>query len=83
MFTIDPLVPINRFSFSLRNAMDEGRVIQARKALEKNQTQAKQIQSEQDVLLGQNEKYRWLKIIIGVAFVFMVVGAVVVIILSL
>jgi len=31
--------------------MDEGRVIQARKALEKNQTQLKQIQFEQDVLL--------------------------------
>lgn len=63
--------------------MDEGRVIQARKALEKNQIQQKQIQSEQDVLLGQNDKYRWLKIIVGAAFVFTVVGAVVVIILSL
>ena len=63
--------------------MDEGRVIQARKALEKNQIQLKQIQSEQDVLLGQNDKYRWLKIIVGAAFVFTVVGAVVVIILSL
>ncbi len=63
--------------------MDEERVIQARKALEKNQTQLKQIQSEQDVLLGQNDKYRWLKIIGGAAFVFTVVAAVVVIILSL
>ena len=63
--------------------MDEGRVIQARKALEKNQTQLKQIQFEQDVLLGQNDKYRWLKIIVGAAFVFTVVAAVVVIILSL
>jgi type IV secretory pathway component VirB8 len=63
--------------------MDEGRVIQARKALEKNQTQLKQIQFEQDVLLEQNEKYRWVKIIIGAAFVFTVVAAVVVIILSL
>ncbi len=63
--------------------MDEERVIQARKALEKNQTQLKQIQFEQDVLFGQNDKYRWLKIIVGAAFVFTVVGAVVVIILSL
>lgn len=63
--------------------MDEGRVIQARKALEKNQSQLKQIQFEQDVLLGQNDKYRWLKIIIGAVFVFTVVAAVVVIILSL
>ncbi len=63
--------------------MDEGRVIQARKALEENQNQLKQIQFEQDVLLAQNEKYRWLKIIIGAAFVCAVVGTVVVIILSL
>ena len=63
--------------------MDEGRVIQARKALEENQNQLKQIQFEQDVLLEQNEKYRWLKIIIGAVFVFTVVGAVGVIILSL
>jgi type IV secretory pathway component VirB8 len=63
--------------------MDEGRVIQARKALEKNQSQLKQIQFEQDVLLGQNDKYRWLKIIIGAVFVFTVVAAVIVIILSL
>jgi type IV secretory pathway component VirB8 len=63
--------------------MDEGRVIQARKALEKNQSQLKQIQSEQDILLGQNDKYRWLKIIIGAVFVFTVVAAVIVIILSL
>jgi hypothetical protein len=63
--------------------MDEERVIQARKALEKNQTQLKQIQFEQDVLLGQSDKYRWLKIIIGAVFVFTVVGAVGVIILSL
>ncbi len=63
--------------------MDEGRVIQARKALEENQNQLKQIQFEQDVLLEQNEKYRWLKIIIGAAFVCAVVGTVVVIILSL
>ena len=63
--------------------MDEGRVIQARKALEENQNQLKQIQFEQDVLLAQNEKYRWLKIIIGAVFVFTVVAAVVVIILSL
>ena len=63
--------------------MDEGRVIKARKALEENQTQLKQIQSEQDVLLGQKEKYHWLKIIIGAAFVFAVVAAVIVIILLL
>ncbi len=63
--------------------MDEGRVIQARKALEENQNQLKHIQFEQDVLLAQNEKYRWLKIIIGAAFVCAVVGTVVVIILSL
>lgn len=63
--------------------MDEERVIQARKVLEKNQTQLKQIQSEQDVLLGQNDKYRWLRIIVGAVFVFTVVAAVVVIILSL
>ena len=63
--------------------MDEGREIQARKALEENQNQLKQIQFEQDGLLAQNEKYRWLKIIIGAAFVFAVVAAVIVIILSL
>ena len=63
--------------------MDEGRVIQARKALEKNQTQLKQIQFEQDVLLEQNEKYRWVKIIIGAVFVVAVVAAVIVIILLL
>jgi type IV secretory pathway component VirB8 len=63
--------------------MDEGRVIQARKALEENQNQLKQIQFEQDVLLEQNEKYRWLKIIIGAVFVFAVVAAVMVIILLL
>ena len=63
--------------------MDEEKVIQARKALEENQNQLKQIQFEQDVLLGQSDKYRWLKIIIGATFVFTVVGAVVVIILSL
>ncbi len=63
--------------------MDEGRVIQARKALEENQNQLKQIQFEQDVLLGQNDKYRWLKIIIGAVFVVAVVAAVIVIILLL
>ena len=63
--------------------MDEEKVIQARKALEENQNQLKQIQFEQDVLLGQSDKYRWLKIIIGAVFVFTVVGAVGVIILSL
>ena len=63
--------------------MDEEKVIQARKALEENQNQLKQIQFEQDVLLGKNDKYRWLRIIVGAAFVFTVVGAVVVIILSL
>ena len=63
--------------------MDEEKVIQARKALEENQNQLKQIQFEQDVLLGQSDKYRWLKIIIGATFVFTVVGTVVVIILSL
>jgi type IV secretory pathway component VirB8 len=63
--------------------MDEGRVIQARKALEENQNQLKQIQFEQDVLLEQNEKYRWLKIIIGAVFVVAVVAAVIVIILLL
>jgi hypothetical protein len=63
--------------------MDEGREIQARKALEENKNQLKQIQFEQDVLLGQNDKYRWLKIIIGAVFVFTVVAAVIVIILSL
>ena len=63
--------------------MDEERVIQARKALEENQNQLKQIQFEQDVLLEQNEKYRWLKIIIGAVFVVAVVAAVIVIILLL
>jgi len=63
--------------------MDEGRVIQARKALEENQNQLKQIQFEQDVLLEQNEKYRWLKIIIGAVFVVAVVAAGIVIILLL
>jgi len=63
--------------------MHEGRVIQARKAVEENQNQLKQIQFEQDVLLEQNEKYRWLKIIIGAVFVVAVVAAVIVIILLL
>jgi type IV secretory pathway component VirB8 len=63
--------------------MDEGRVIQARKALEENQKQLKQIQFEQDVLLEKNEKYRWLKIIMGAVFVVAVVAAVIVIILLL
>ena len=63
--------------------MDEEKVIQARKALEENQNQLKQIQFEQDALLRQTDKYRWLKIIIGATLVFTVVGAVVVIILSL
>jgi hypothetical protein len=63
--------------------MEEEKVIQARKALEENQNQLKQIQFEQDALLRQADKYRWLKIITGAIFVFTVVGAVVVIILSL
>jgi len=54
--------------------MDENRVNQARQAVEENRKRLNKVELDQEIILAEYDKYRWLKIIVGAVFVLSVLS---------
>lgn len=57
--------------------MDESRVERARQAVEENRKRLNKVELDQEIILAEYDKYRWLKIIMGAVFVFALLGGLV------
>ena len=55
--------------------MDEDRLMRAKQALEESRERLNQNEEEYNVILAGYDKYRWLKIIGGMVFVLVMLGA--------
>ncbi|MFM7631866.1 MAG: hypothetical protein ACKO65_00680 [Betaproteobacteria bacterium] len=54
--------------------MDENRVNQARQAVEENRERLNKVELDQEIIIAEYDKYRWLKIIVGAVFVLLVLS---------
>ena len=54
--------------------MDENRVHQARQAVEENRKRLNKVELDQEIIIAEYDKYRWLKIIVGAVFVLLVLS---------
>jgi len=54
--------------------MDENRVNQARQAVEENRKRLNKVELDQEIIIAEYDKYRWLKIIVGAVFVLSVLS---------
>ncbi len=52
--------------------MDDDRVERARQAVEENRKRLNKVELDQEIILKEYDRYRWLKIIFGIVFVLVI-----------